>query len=329
MATGFRMVRASIGTLGVLGMELVLMDSPPTTAYLQIHSSDRCRANCRFCAQASGSKADLTRIARGIYPSVELASVVEGLGKAYVRGYIRRVCIQTMMTASMWEDATTLVTEIRRTCSAPISFSTHPIGMGRYHSLKELGVEHLTIPLDACTEELFDEIKGIGANSPHRWSAHLSGLADALQVFGRGKVGTHLIIGMGESDKDAIRQIDQLCKNGIITALFAYTSINGSRMRDGFCDSGHYRRVQLAHHLICTGIGRYDEMRFEDGRVTNYGIGRDLLESVVRDGRPFQTTGCSACNRPYATETHRSMRNFPQKPTPSQLHMIRKDLDML
>ncbi|HHI30244.1 radical SAM protein [Methanosarcinales archaeon] len=328
MDTGSRMVRASIGTLGVLGMELVFMDSPPTTAYLQIYSEERCRANCRFCAQARGSEADLTRIARGIYPPVELATVVERLGKAYVHGYIRRVCIQTMMTAGMWEDATTLIREVRRTSHVPISFSTHPLGVERYHTLKELGVEHLTIPLDACTEELFDEIKGRGANSPHCWSAHLSGLADALHVFGPGKVGTHLIIGMGESDEDAIRRIDQLCRDGIITALFAYTSVKSSRMHYNCCDPSHYRRVQLAHHLIYTGIDRYDEMRFEDGRVVNYGIGTELLDRVIRAGEAFQTTGCPACNRPYATETHRSMRNFPQKPTESQLEGIRKELDM-
>ncbi|CAD7768912.1 Radical SAM superfamily protein [Candidatus Methanoperedenaceae archaeon GB50] len=328
MATDSQMVRVSIGTLGVLGLELVLMDTAPRTAYLQIYSEDRCRANCRFCSQARDSVGDLTRIARGIYLPFDRAVVVDRIREAYMQGIIRRVCIQTIMTPSMWKDATTLVTEIRRASHIPISFSTHPLGRRRYRSLKRRGVERLIIPLDTCTEELFDKIKGKGAGSPHRWRRHLSGLADAIQVFGRGKVGTHLIIGLGESDMDAIRQIDRLWRDGIVTALFAYTSINGSRIRGRYSDPSHYRRVQLAHYLISRGIGRYDEMRFEDGRVIEYGIDREVLDRMVRDGGAFQTTGCPACNRPYATETPRSMRNFHRRPTTSEIKRIREELGM-
>ncbi len=106
-------VRASMGTLGVLGLELVEMDTPPTTAYLQIYTEKRCNANCLFCAQAKGSSAELTHIARGMYMPVGLGLVVERLGMAYERGYIARACIQTALYDNWWEDTVYLIRSIR------------------------------------------------------------------------------------------------------------------------------------------------------------------------------------------------------------------------
>jgi biotin synthase len=90
-------VRASLGTLGVLGLEMIQMDTPPTTAYLQIYTEKRCNANCQFCAQAKGSSADLTHIARGMYIPYDLSLVVNRLTMAYDRGYLARACIQTAL----------------------------------------------------------------------------------------------------------------------------------------------------------------------------------------------------------------------------------------
>ena len=158
-----RKVRASLGTLGVLGLEMIRMDTPPTTAYLQIYTEKRCKANCLFCAQAKGSSADLTHIARGMYMPYDLDAVVSRLRMAFDRGYLARACIQTELYDSWWEDTVHLIRKIRENSHIPISLSVFPVSNERFEVIRLLGVNEIVIPLDACTEELFNKIKGKSA----------------------------------------------------------------------------------------------------------------------------------------------------------------------
>jgi biotin synthase-related radical SAM superfamily protein len=322
-------VRASMGTLGVLGLELVQMDTPPTTAYLQIYTEKRCLANCQFCAQAKGSSADLTRIARGIYVPADLESVVKRLGMAFERGYISRACIQTALYDDWWDDAVYLITRIREGSTIPISLSVFPLSNERYLELKKLRVNELVIPLDACTQELFDKIKGKSAGSPYSWERHLDGIKRASQIFG--KVGTHLIIGLGESDEDAVRIIGELHMGRVNPALFSYTYIPGSQLdiTDEKNDSiRHYRTAQLARYLIVENISAFPDMQFENGNLCSFGVGNDVIMRIIEERRAFETSGCPDCNRPMANETFSRMYNFPRKLDSEEIEGVKKDMGL-
>ncbi|HEY9204320.1 MAG TPA: radical SAM protein [Candidatus Methanoperedens sp.] len=324
-----RKVRASMGTLGILGLELVQMDTPPTTAYLQIYTEKRCRANCLFCAQASGSHADITHVARGMYVPSDLDKVVSRLKMAYERGYLARACIQTALYEGWWEDTVYLIRRIREENLIPISLSVFPLSDRRYRELKKLGVNELVIPLDASTRELFDKIKGKMAGGPYSWDGHMDGIKRASRVFG--KVGTHLMLGFGESDEDAIRIISELWENNVNTALFSYTYVHGAQLilEDHKGSIRHYRIVQLARYLITEGIVAYSDMRFSNGTLSDFGIGRDRLLEIIGKGEAFQTSGCAGCNRPMANETFSNMHNFPRKPDYKEIEMIKQDLGLL
>lgn len=319
-------VRASMGTLGALGLELVQMDTPPTTAYLQIYTEKRCRANCKFCAQAQGSSADLTRIARGLYMPFDLDAVVARLNIAFERGYVARACIQTALYDSWWEDAVYLIKRIRNESDIPISLSVFPLSDKRYKELKELGVNELVIPLDACTKEIFQRIKGKDAGSMFTWEKHMQGMRRASRIFG--KVGTHLIIGLGESDEDAAKIISELWRNKINPALFSYTYIKGTQMQKPKEDIRHYRTVQLARYLVVENIADYSDMKFENHILRDFGISMDAIIKIIKNGEAFQTSGCSDCNRPMANETFSKIYNFPRKPTNEEIKIIKKDLGL-
>ena len=322
-----RKVRASIGTLGVLGMELVQMDTPPTTAYLQIYTEKRCAANCLFCAQASGSSAELTHIARGMYIPADLETVVQRLKMAFDRGYLARACIQTALYGAWWEDTVYLIKRIREVSEMPVSLSVFPLADEQYTELRTLGVNELVIPLDACTPRLFDKIKGKGAGGPYSWEKHMDGLKRAARIFG--KVGTHLIIGLGETDEEAIRVIDELHISGINAALFSYTYVPGAQMMpepEKEDSIRHYRAVQVARHLIMEEKATYRDMRFSDGTLTDFGVGRDDIIRIIEDGSAFQTSGCPDCNRPMANETFSQMYNFPRRPDDGEKEGIKREL---
>lgn len=319
-----------MGTLGVLGLELIQMDTPPTAAYLQIFTEKRCRANCLFCAQASGSGADMTHIARGIYIPVDLDAVVMRLKIAFERGYLARACIQTSLYDTWWQETVYLIKRIRDESQIPISLSVFPLSSRRYGELKKLGVNELVIPLDAATPELFERIKGKSAGGPYSWETHMDGIRRAARVFE--KVGTHLIIGLGESDEDAIRVIAELWKSKANPALFSYTYIPGAQhiiheaTEEGIIK--HFRTVQLARHLIVEEIADYSDMRFENGVLIDFGVGSDAIFKIIEDGAAFQTSGCSDCNRPMANETFSKIYNFPRKPNDMDIKGIKKDLGL-
>ena len=324
-----RKVRASMGTLGVLGLELVQMETPPTTAYLQIYTEKRCEANCRFCAQASGSSAGMTHIARGMYVPADLELVVKRLKTAYERGYLARACIQTALYDAWWEDTVYLVKRIRKESRIPLSLSVFPLSTQRFEELKKIGVDELVIPLDACTPELFDRIKGKSAGSPYSWERHADGLKRAARIFG--KVGTHLMLGLGESDEDAVRIISQLHGDNVNIALFSYTHIPGSQgiFEDNTEDAvRHYRTVQLARHLIIEGLAAFSDMRFENGCLVDFGVKREVILEAVEKGLAFRTSGCPDCNRPMANETFSKIYNFPRKPDDEEIEGIKKDMGL-
>ncbi len=324
-------VRASMGTLGVLGLELVQMDTPPTTAYLQIFTDKRCNANCQFCAQASGSSADLTHIARGMYIPFDLEAVVGRLKIAYERGYLDRTCIQTALYDTWWEDTVYLIKRIREESQVPISLSVFPLSTGKYEELKILGVNEIVIPLDACTPGLFDKIKGKTTGGPYSWEKHIEGIKTASLVFE--KVGTHLIIGLGESDEDSIKVISYLWNNNVNTALFSYTFIPGTQLKTSDKIESetirHYRTVQLARHLIIENIAPFKDMRFKEGSLIDYGVEENVILRIIEDGTAFRTSGCSGCNRPMANETFSKIYNFPGKLDEIEKDNIKKDLGLI
>lgn len=323
-------VRASMGTLGVLGLELVQMDTPPTTAYLQIYTEKRCKANCQFCAQAKGSSADLIHIARGMYVPADLELVVKRLKMAYERGYLARACIQTALYDTWWEDTVYLIKSIRSESRIPISLSVFPLSTGQYEDLKKMGINELVIPIDACTPELFDRIKGKSAGGPYSWESHMDGMRRAARIFD--KVGTHLMLGLGESDEDAVRIISELHNDKVNIALFSYTHIPGSlgNFHDKTEDSTikHYRTVQIARHLIVEGIASYSGMRFKNGTLMDFGVSSDLLLLIIEKGEAFQTSGCPDCNRPMANETFSKIYNFPRKTNNEEITGIKKDMGL-
>lgn len=324
-------VRASIGTLGVLGLELVQMDAPPTTAYLQIYTEKRCNANCLFCAQASGSNAELAHIARGIYTPADIDKVVLRLKMAFERGYLRRACIQTALYDLWWQDTVDLITRIRAGSEIPISLSVFPLGDGQYKELKKIGVNELVVPLDACSSELFDKIKGKSAGGPYSWDGHLDGIKRASRIFE--KVGTHLIIGLGETDEDAVRIIEELYTAKVNPALFSYTYIPGVQLNSVPHEKNNgqirrYRTVQLARYLIVEGIAAYSDMRFSNGTLCDFGVEKEIILRIIEEGGAFQTSGCPDCNRPMANETFSRIYNFPRKPDDEEIESIKEDLGL-
>jgi len=264
-----------------------------------------------------------------MYMAADLEAVVQRLKMAYQKGYLARACIQTALYNKWWEDTVYLIKRIREESDIPISLSVFPLGDEQFGELKTMGVNELVIPLDACTPDLFDKIKGKGAGGPYSWKKHFDGLKRGAQLFG--KVGTHIIIGLGEKDEEAVRVIDELHRYKINIALFSYTYVPGAQLwleQDKDDSIRHYRAVQIARYLITEGLATYSDMRFSDGILSDFGVARDELLRIIEDGKAFQTTGCPECNRPMANETFSKIYNFPRELDERETEEIKREIGL-
>jgi biotin synthase len=321
-------IRVSLGTAMCLGLIEGKMDVYPTTAYLMTYVDGKCSANCGFCPQARNSKSSADMLSRVTWPTFPLCLVIAALVNAFKSGKIKRVCIQALNIPNVFLQLEVLVKEIKN-CDIPISVSCQPFNRQDIQLLKNAGVERIGIALDAASETIFRKIKGDKTGSVYSWSSEISLIKEALAIFGEGTVSTHLIVGLGETEKD-VTEIIQWCVNlGVVPALFAFTPICGTALeKHPQPNIISYRRLQLLRYLLVYGITNMKHVRFNaHGDIVSFGVNPDILENVINTGKPFQTSGCHYCNRPFYNERASGpLYNYPKSLSIKEIDEIKKQL---
>jgi biotin synthase len=297
-------VRVSLGSAITIGLLSGKLDAKPTTAYIMTYREGKCTANCGFCPQARKSHSRADMLSRVSWPPFSMQNVVKALDEAVKSGWIKRVCVQALNYPEVFTHLQAIVEAITRNVRVPVSVSCQPLNMENVKRLAKAGAERIGIPLDAATEEIFDKVKGLSAGGPYEMRRQLALLEEAVKVFGKGKVSTHLIVGLGETEKEMVYMIQKCVDMGVLPALFAFTPVAGTALENmNPPPIPQYRRIQLARHLIVHEIARCEDMGFDwEGRITDFGVDKQTLKQVVESGAPFQTSGCPNCNRPYYNE---------------------------
>jgi len=325
-------IRVSLGSAVVLGLTRGSLNAKPTTVYLLTYRPGKCYANCGFCPQARESRGRADMLSRVVWPPFPTKQVLIGIEEAERSGLIRRVCIQALNYPTVFDDLLKLTREIRYRTGIPISVSCQPLNRERIQRLAAAGMDRISIPLDAVTKEIFDKIKGSLVGGPYAWEKQREALEDAVRILGKGFVTTHLIAGLGETEREMTRAIQWCVDLGVYPALFAFTPIQGTPLEKNPPPSlRYYRMVQVAHYLILHGKTRYERMEFDgNGRLIGFGVSEELLLEAIRTGNPFLTSGCPDCNRPYYNERPGGpIYNYPQQPPSGDVVEIEKQIDGL
>jgi biotin synthase-related radical SAM superfamily protein len=322
-------IRVSVGSAIVLGLLEGKLDAAPTTAYLMTYKAGKCTANCLFCPQARTSRSRAEMLSRVSWPVFATETVLEKIGNASETQHIKRVCIQALNYPETFTHLVALVTALKQHTTVPISVSCQPQNSENTQRLKEAGAERIGIAIDAATEKLFTEIKGANANSPYTWENQFRQLRQAVEIFGKGKVSTHLIIGLGETENDAVSLIQRCVDMDVSPALFAFTPIRGTALEtkpQPLIET--YRRIQLARYLIVNKHARSEDMHFNNGGcLIDYGIEKETLTWIVETGKPFLTSGCPNCNRPYYNEKPSGpIYNYPRNLSHQEISAIKQQL---
>lgn len=309
------MFRLSSGTLAALGLKLIKVSALPTTAYIML--GEKCVRDCAFCAQAATSSAGAGRLSRVTWPEVDEADLFSALAKATSEGRIRRVCVQTVGGRAALEEVCLALGRLKSACSLgtaiSVSFSA-TAGIEDVGRLIEAGADCVALAIDACNAELHRKIKKSDI-------AKSLALIEKASAQHPGRISTHLISGMGETEKDLLALASKIRKMGVGLGLFAFTPLIGTAMETHpKPDLASYRRVQLAfwlikHHGLLEGGMEFDP----SGRLIGITLPDSLTIEAIKRGEPFMTSGCSACNRPYYNESPGTeLYNYPVEPTLSE-----------
>jgi biotin synthase len=307
-----------------------------------------CRANCAYCGLARHREAERDYADRNFirvdWPAVPLATVIDIVARDAAASPFHRMCIS--MITHPRSDADTVAVLRQWTAridpsSIPVSILSNPTTMSRedVERLRELGADIFTVALDAATPAIFDRTRGKGVQSPHTWAKYWEILMDARAIFGPQKFGAHIIIGMGETEHDALTLIQRLVDLGGHSHLFCFFPEKGSLMDHlPATPRDQWRRVQLARYLIDYRGVRVEHMRFDGaGRVTDFGVPRSTLDAIIDEGIAFRTSGCpgkfrddvSACDRPYGDSPPSNIASYPFQPGRSDLRAIRRQLRLV
>lgn len=308
-------LRVSYGTAVQLGLMRGVLRDPPTTAYI-FAVSEKCRGRCNFCPQSVGRAEKISRVD---WPEFPIELVIDGLKSKEMK----RVCIQCADEERSMKALPTLVGVIRREVGVPVSVSTPPLTAEELESLKRAGADIVTIPIDCANREIFNLVKG------RDWKDCWESLKEGLEIFGFGKVGTHIIVGLGESEKDIVSLISECHKMGIMPSLFAFTPVPGTLLSDRPQPTiSSYRRLQLAMELIMRGKADVEDFVYDSkGRIMEVGVDREIVDGIVENGEAFMTRGCPGCNRPYFNErVSGPLYNYPRRPRTKEIEEIRREL---
>jgi len=302
---------------------------------LLLHYNEGCLGKCHFCGlsrlRREGPKGKtFIRVDWPLYP---LEEVIE---RTKSKDQIRRVCLSMITHPKALEDTLFVVDQLRRETDLPISVLISPTLIRHDDSLaamKKAGADRVGIAIDAATPKLFSQLRGKRVGGPHQWNHYWDVVQMAANVFGRFQVGIHLIVGLGETEKEMVHAIQRGQEMGAYTHLFSFFPEMGSPMeKHSPPPLGQYRRIQLARWIINEGLGPAGRMKFDEGgRLIDFGID---ISSLIQNGEPFMTSGCPgrdgkvACNRPYGNERPSGpIRNFPFTPESEDIKEIKKQLE--
>ena len=293
------------------------------------YRTGKCTANCGFCPQARSSKSSAEMLSRVTWPTFPTPNILTALTAKSKEGKIKRVCIQALNYPEVFSHLEAVVREVKKGSAIPVSVSCQPLNAQNIGLLRKAGVDRLGIALDASTETLFVEVKGSGAGGSYTWENQFRQLSEAIAVFGKGNVSTHVIVGLGETEKEAADVIQRCVDMSVLPALFAFTPVRGTALEAKSPPKVEaYRRVQLARYLIVEGKARIEDMQFDlEGKITGFGISDEALEAVIDGGLPFRTSGCPDCNRPFYNEKPSGpLYNYPKTPNKEEIEKIKKQL---
>ncbi len=177
----------------------------PEQAYITI--SEQCIYDCKFCS--------VPKMAGRIKTVDEVVAIVE---EARRSGRLKVIALTSGIVRSPEDEIDRVVQTVQalKKYNIPIGVSVHPT-KDSSRRLKDVGVEEIKYNVETMDREIFQRVcigrKGLSLDYI------LDALREAVLIFGKNKVSTNFIIGLGETDECVRRGVEYLARMGVIPVL--------------------------------------------------------------------------------------------------------------
>ncbi len=181
----------------------------PEQAFINLHQE--CIYDCKFCTSPRLGKdatkdLDLDKVRRMIRDvadrkdlcAVSITSAVVGSPNATIDEMVEVV---RMVRSELGNDI-------------PIGVEPYVSEVSQIERLKEAGADEIKMNVETFDPEIFQKVCG---ELDLDWI--MEALEHAVEVFGRGKVTTNIIFGLGESDRSILEGVERLAGMGIVPTL--------------------------------------------------------------------------------------------------------------
>lgn len=289
---------------------------------LLLHYEGGCRANCSYCGLARTRPVDenCDTFIRVDWPTVSTAEVVERMARHQDR--VKRICISTVQHPQAYNDLVTVSRQVLESVDRPLSalITATLMDRQRLEELRGLGVDMIGMGLDAASQQVFLRTRGRGVAGPHLWRRHWQVVEEAREVFGPWRVNCHLIVGIGETDREMVETLSHLRDREVFAFFFSFYPEAGSLMqRRRRPPLVRYRRLQLVKRFMEAQGLQPDQIIYDvRDRIVGLRAPSDLVEKAILEGKAFVTGGCPSrdgglgCTRPFAnSRPGEPFRNYP------------------
>ncbi len=193
----------------------------PEQAFFNL--DQRCIFNCAFCASPRLDK-DSTK-------GLTDEKIVEMISLAKETQDVPVAALTSGVVGSVDETVERFVSCVKAIKS---NFPEMIVGVEPYVStrehiiaLKEAGADEIKINIESATSEIFEK-----ACPELNRTIIFERLMDSVEIFGKGKVTSNLIVGLGETDEEIEKMIREMASKGIVVGLrpLKRNSINDSSM---------------------------------------------------------------------------------------------------
>ena len=192
-----------------LELKPVLYHSPEQAFF---NLGQACIFDCIFCTSR--------KLSKDVVKDLELDQVVDLILEAHRKGELKAVALTSAVVSSIRETIDRMVYVVQKVREelpdVPIGVEPYVESFGDIDRLHEAGATEIKINIES-----FDPRIIVIACPKLELEKQLGFLRYAVQVFGRGKVTSNIIIGMGETDRNVLEGVATLASMGIVPSIRA------------------------------------------------------------------------------------------------------------
>jgi biotin synthase-related radical SAM superfamily protein len=177
----------------------------PEQTYITI--SEQCMYDCKFCS--------VPKFQGKIKTLEEVLAIIEKVKK---EGKLTTIAFTSGVATTPEHEIDRVVEYVKavKKYNVPIGVAVYPT-KDSSQRLREAGVTEVKYNVETMDREIFEQV--CSGRKGHSLDFILTSLRDAVRVFGKNRVSTNIIIGLGETDECVKKGVEYLAKLGVIAVL--------------------------------------------------------------------------------------------------------------